>query len=44
MKYCSKCGIEKDRSCFYKHNETADGLRPECKDCHSVCVENAIIN
>ncbi len=32
-KLCSKCGIERELSCFYRHEETADGLRPECKEC-----------
>lgn len=32
-KICTKCGEEKDHSAFWKHKTTADGLRPDCKDC-----------
>jgi len=33
-KKCSKCGEEKDRSCFGKHVNGRDGLMAECKPCH----------
>lgn len=32
-KKCFKCGIDKDRSCFYKHPMMGDGLLGKCKDC-----------
>lgn len=34
MKICSKCGLEKDLSEFYKHKKTKDGLHSKCKICH----------
>lgn len=37
-KVCPKCGIEKDRSEFYKHRSRKDGLTSYCKICHSVYV------
>lgn len=33
LKTCTKCSIEKDLSEFHSHKETADRLRPECKEC-----------
>ena len=33
MKQCKKCGIEKSKAEFYRHKETADGFRGECKAC-----------
>jgi len=36
MKKCSKCGVEKDESCFSKDNHNKDGLRYACKECLSV--------
>jgi len=33
MKKCSKCGIEKEYSEYYKHNGTKDNLFPYCKGC-----------
>jgi 5-methylcytosine-specific restriction endonuclease McrA len=33
LKTCTKCSLEKDLSEFSAHAETADHLRPECKDC-----------
>lgn len=33
MKTCKKCSLKKDLSEFSAHAETADHLRPECKDC-----------
>jgi hypothetical protein len=32
VKTCSKCGIEKDESCF-NERKNKDGLREQCKDC-----------
>ena len=34
MKPCSKCGLAKDESKFYRMSMTPDGLRPDCKDCN----------
>lgn len=34
MKICTICKIEKNKSDFYKHNKTKDGLNPQCKACH----------
>lgn len=33
-KICSKCGLEKDQSEFYKDRSKLDGLRYDCKACH----------
>ena len=33
MKRCSKCGLEKDESEFYKHKQ---GFRSSCKDCYRI--------
>ena len=35
MKKCTKCGIEKDESEFYKNKKAKDGLRHWCKACVS---------
>lgn len=32
-KVCTVCGVRKDFSQFYKHNQTADKRCPDCKDC-----------
>jgi hypothetical protein len=32
-KICSKCGLEKDKSCFSKGKRFRDGLQSMCKDC-----------
>ena len=32
-KHCSKCGIEKELSEFYKHPTAKLGVRPDCKEC-----------
>lgn len=37
-KTCSKCGIEKPLSEFYKNNQKKDGLHPSCK----FCVNNSV--
>jgi hypothetical protein len=34
-KICSKCGIEKDESKFYKDKNKKDGLQNSCKKCNS---------
>jgi hypothetical protein len=36
MKKCSTCKIEKSESDFYKDNRRADGLKSQCKKCHSI--------
>jgi 5-methylcytosine-specific restriction endonuclease McrA len=33
LKICTKCNAEKQESEFHSHRETADRLRPECKEC-----------
>jgi hypothetical protein len=33
MKKCTKCGIEKDLTCYYKNRNR---LRSECKDCKAI--------
>jgi 5-methylcytosine-specific restriction endonuclease McrA len=33
LKTCTKCSIEKDLSEFASHAQTADLLRPDCRDC-----------
>ncbi len=35
IKICSKCGIEKDISEFYKNKDSLDGLRSNCKECQN---------
>lgn len=34
-KICSKCGIEKPTTEFYKDKHKSDGLQRECKECHN---------
>lgn len=34
MKKCTKCGIQKPLSQFYKDNATKDKHQPKCKPCH----------
>ena len=38
MKTCSKCGLVKDESEFYKMSMAFDGLRPECKTCTKLAL------
>lgn len=33
MKTCSKCGVEKDLSAFYKRKDRACGVGSHCKEC-----------
>jgi hypothetical protein len=33
VKLCTKCGVEKLRSDFWKHARCADGLQSHCKSC-----------
>lgn len=35
QKICSKCGIEKDTSEFYKDRSQSNGLRSSCKECEA---------
>jgi hypothetical protein len=41
MKKCSKCGIEKDLSCFYKKGKY---LRSECNDCQKIYKYESKLN
>jgi len=34
MKTCSRCGVRKSRSKFYKHPRSKDGLQSYCIPCH----------
>ena len=38
MKTCSKCGLVKDESDFYRMSMAHDGLRPECKICTKIAL------
>ena len=42
MKKCFKCGLEKERSLFYKHPMMGDGLLGKCIECTKVDVANRI--
>lgn len=33
MKICTKCGMRKKETAYYKNIRTKSGLRSECKDC-----------
>jgi hypothetical protein len=33
MKTCTRCGAEKELSCFFKRSRSVDGYQPCCKDC-----------
>jgi hypothetical protein len=37
MKKCTKCGIEKEESEFYKSSKSKDGLVSSCKQCYKAC-------
>jgi hypothetical protein len=37
MKRCSSCKQEKDQSEFYTDKKAKDGLKSQCKKCHSLC-------
>ena len=39
MKKCSKCGVEKDSSEFYKNSKHKDGLAAHCKICSQAVVK-----
>lgn len=39
-KTCSKCGMEKECSNFYKHPKTKDGLNSWCKECSHISSRN----
>ena len=34
MKICTKCGIEKPLSEYYKNSSQKSGLQSKCKPCH----------
>ena len=36
MKKCSKCGLEKNYSEFFKDNHLKSGYRADCKECHLI--------
>jgi hypothetical protein len=36
MKKCSKCGLEKNYSEFFKDNHLKSGYRTDCKECHLI--------
>lgn len=36
LKKCSRCGIEKELSEFYKDKKTSDGTHSWCKSCHNL--------
>jgi hypothetical protein len=38
MKKCTKCGIEKDESCYTKNKAGKGGLNPQCKACVKIVV------
>lgn len=35
-KVCTKCGIDKELSCFYKKTSAKDGKQSICKDCRKL--------
>lgn len=39
-KICTKCGIEKELSEFYKDKSKPDGHRPNCKECIKIYKKN----
>ena len=40
MKKCIKCGEQKPLSEFYKHQQTIDGFRGDCKPCNVISVRD----
>jgi hypothetical protein len=45
LKTCTKCGVPKPLSEFYKDKQKKDGLRPDCRVCNTKqCVKRAKIN
>lgn len=38
IKICSKCGLEKDLTDFYRDRASKDGFRSDCKACHTPVV------
>ena len=38
MKTCTKCGLEKDLSDYYRNSRQPDGYRSDCKTCHTSVV------
>lgn len=39
MKYCKQCNQQKSKTEFYKHNETIDKLRNQCKNCSLLSIQ-----
>lgn len=37
MKKCCTCKETKEEYQFYKHKQSADGLKYQCKKCHNLC-------
>lgn len=35
VKMCTKCGVKKPLAEFHRNSGSSDGLRPDCKQCHS---------
>lgn len=38
-KVCTKCGTEKTIDCFYRSNQSLDGLSSHCKKCHKADIK-----
>ena len=38
-KVCTKCNEEKTIDCFYRSNQTVDGLSCHCKKCHKADIK-----
>lgn len=38
MKKCTKCGVEKPTTDFYKQTAAKDGLRYRCKKCYAEII------
>lgn len=39
-KTCNRCGLDRDRTDFYLHPQSADGLMGKCKRCHKADVKS----